>query len=128
LFTLDEVPNPCRNVNVQKYSLKQFAGTHTRESEGLTPPIDVLPARMTAEQVACFLGFSVEAMPVLVKAKLLEPLAEPVPNAQKYFAKVYIVTLASNVEWLDRATQAIYDHWEKKNERKTVNLAPAMAA
>ena len=128
-FKLDLITSPFKDVRVQKYGLKQIVGSDKfKWEEGLTPPIEFLPAKMTVELVARFLGFSPDAIPVLVKAKLLQTLGDPNQNAQKFFAKPYIVKLSEDVEWLDKATQAVYDYWNKKNEHKTVNLAPVLAA
>jgi hypothetical protein len=117
---------------VQKLNLKQFGGDTEKSKEPwetwLTPPIDTLPARMPVELVARFLGFAPDAIPVLVKANLLDPLGNPRPNAPKYFAKTYILERSQNLAWLDEATQAVYNHWNKKNERKTSNPAPVALA
>jgi len=45
-----------------------------------------LPARLTSEEAAWFLGFAPHAVPVLVAAGLLKPLGQPARNAVKYFA------------------------------------------
>jgi hypothetical protein len=80
-----------------------------------------LQARLTAEQAATVLGFSDHQIPILISAKLLTPLANPVPNATKYFAASVIEQLANNINWLNDATQAIYDYWSGKTQRKKQN-------
>ena len=77
-----------------------------------------LPARMKPEEVAQFLGFQKWDIPVLIKKKLLNPLAKPNQQATKYFALVDILECASKPCWLAKATQAGYDHWEKNNKNK----------
>lgn len=111
-----------------KYSLKQVIGTLTiAERMGVIVTND-LPARLTVAQAARILGFPADTIPILIESNLLEPLGSPVQNAQKYFSNVYIRALAADGEWLDKATQAVYDYWKKKNERKTINLAPVAQA
>ena len=75
-------------------------------------------ARLDAAQTALILGFTEHDIPILVAAKLLLPLGKPVPNATKYFATCDIEVLATNKQWLEDATQALYDYWKGKNERK----------
>jgi hypothetical protein len=78
-----------------------------------------LPARLDARQTATLLGFQVHDIPVLIAAKLLEPLGKPVPNAPKYFAACVLEDLRGNPDWLDRASRAVSRHWRAKNGRKT---------
>lgn len=78
-----------------------------------------LPARLDARQTASILGFQAHDIPVLVAAKLLEPLGKPVPNAPKYFATCVLEELRCNPDWLDRASRAVSRHWRAKNGRKT---------
>jgi len=75
--------------------------------------------RIDAKQAAQLLGFQEHDIPVLVSAGLLGPLGNPAPNARKYFAKVHVMTLVQNPEWLSNATQVVYDHWQGKNAKRT---------
>jgi hypothetical protein len=77
-----------------------------------------LPARLTAEQVAWVLNSQVHDIPVLVAAKLLKPLGAPLANSVKYFATVEIMELAKDKAWLGRATNAVSQHWKRKNCRQ----------
>jgi hypothetical protein len=77
-----------------------------------------LPARLDARQTASILGFQSHDIPVLVAAKLLEPLGKPVPNAPKYFAACVLEELRCNSDWLDRASRAVSRHWRVKNGKK----------
>jgi hypothetical protein len=74
--------------------------------------------RLHTEETAKILGFQPFDIPVLVHHKLLKPLGNPVQNSVKYFAAVQIVAVASDPEWLDKATKVIARHWHEKNERK----------
>lgn len=77
-----------------------------------------LPARLTSEQTAELLGFMAHDIPVLIRAKLLRPLANPAANAPKHFAACDVTACASDPQWLNRATKACCDHWCRKNERR----------
>ncbi len=77
-----------------------------------------LPARLNTEQTAALLGFMEHDIPVLIKAPLLKPLGNPAPNAPKYFCAVEVHGLAESREWLDKATKAITQHWQRKNRQQ----------
>jgi hypothetical protein len=77
-----------------------------------------LPGRVTSEQAAPLLGFAIHDMPVLVRAKLLKPLGNPGQQAVKYFAASDIEKCATDPDWLNRATKAIYLYWGKQNARR----------
>ena len=78
------------------------------------------PTRLTAEQVAWMLNCQPADVPVLVAAKLLKPLGNPLPHNVKFFATVDLVELGQDRNWLAKATHALCQHWQKKNAtRKT---------
>lgn len=77
-----------------------------------------LPARLTRQQTAWELSFPEHDIPILVMVRLLRPLGNPPENGVKYFAAVEIVKLAQDPQWLAKATNAIYEYWKKKNQRK----------
>lgn len=95
----------------------RYTQTNSGESNGWR--IDY-PARLDAKQTAQVLGFQEHDIPVLMRAKLLKPLGKPVQNSTKYFATCQIKELAQNPEWLNKATQVIYDYWKDKNLRKVI--------
>jgi hypothetical protein len=76
-----------------------------------------LPARLTQEQTAWALGFTVHDVPVLVATGLLKPLGRPPPNGQKFFAAAELRELKTDRKWLARATDAVHEHWRHKNQR-----------
>src|SRR5580692_5480678 len=78
-----------------------------------------VPARLTAEETAWYLGFSAHDIPILVANGLLKPLGHPGDNAVKFFAYAAIESLRVDVKWLARATDTMLEHWRKKNARKT---------
>ncbi|MDB6125131.1 MAG: hypothetical protein JWQ71_4124 [Pedosphaera sp.] len=83
-----------------------------------------LPARLTTPQTAMLLGFPEHDIPVIVRANLLKPLGNPVPNATKYFAASEIEGVAKDRVWLTKATKAIYGHWAQQNLTRK-SLTPA---
>jgi hypothetical protein len=77
-----------------------------------------LPARLTAQGAALMLGFAEHDIPILVRANLLNPLGKPHSNAVKYFATIELESLANDLNWLARATRAVYAHWQGENSRR----------
>lgn len=94
-----------------------------------------LPARLTAEQTAWVLNCQAHDIPGLVAARLLKPLGNPPPNGIKFFAAADIAELTRDRTWLVKVSNAINQHWQRKNARKrrssgvesTVLALPAMA-
>jgi hypothetical protein len=74
--------------------------------------------RIDSAKTAEILGFQEHDIPVLVAQGLLKPLAKPVQNAKKYFAAIYVLALADDPEWLDKATTVLYQHWQAKNANR----------
>lgn len=77
-----------------------------------------LPARLTAEQTAWVLNCQPHDVPILVAARLLKPLGNPPPNSVKYFAALEVVELGKDRTWLAKVTNALNQHWQKKNAAK----------
>ncbi len=73
-----------------------------------------VPARLTAEEAAWYLGFSLHDIPVLVTKKLLEPLGSPPQNGTRYFAAVDLEKFRSDRKWLDRASATLTRHWRQE--------------
>lgn len=76
------------------------------------------PARLTAEETACLLGFQVHDLAVLMAAGLLKPLGKPAQNGPKYFALKTILELSRDEQWLHKATLTVSGSWRGKNARK----------
>jgi DNA-binding response OmpR family regulator len=74
-----------------------------------------LPARLTVEEAAVLLGFHPEAISVLVRAKMLEPLAGYSRGAQQMFATVEIRRLHDDLKWLGKATRLLREHFQIRN-------------
>ena len=81
-----------------------------------------LPARLTAEQTAWVLNCQPHDVPVLVAARLLKPLGNPPPNSVKYFAALEVLEQAKDRTWLAKVTNALNQHWQKKNAAKKNDL------
>lgn len=77
-----------------------------------------LPARLTAEQTAWVLNCQPHDVPILVAARLLKPLGHPPPNSVKFFAAREVLDLAQDRAWLAKVTNALNQHWQRKNGAK----------
>jgi hypothetical protein len=86
-----------------------------------------LPARLTAEQTAWVLNCQPHDIPTLVGARLLKPLGNPAPCGVKYYAALEVLELAKDRAWLVRMTNAINQHWQKKNEVKKQSVKVSIA-
>jgi hypothetical protein len=76
------------------------------------------PARVAAEEAAWMLGYAPHDIPVLVSAGLLKPLGHPPASGTKYFATAALIRLRDDLNWLSRASDAIVQHWQKRNAAK----------
>jgi hypothetical protein len=78
-----------------------------------------LPARLTAEQAAWVLNCQPHDVPILVAVRLLKPLGNPPPNGIKFFAASELLELVKDRAWLAKVTNALNQHWQKRNAAKT---------
>lgn len=78
-----------------------------------------LPASVTAEQAAGYLGISPHEIPVIVAKGLLKPLGHPAPNAPKFFLMATLEDLRRDEKWFGKMRDAIREYWRYKNSRKT---------
>jgi hypothetical protein len=76
------------------------------------------PARLTSEQVAWVLNCQPHDIPVLIAAKLVKPLGNPPANGIKFFATAEVLEATKSRHWLTKVTATIYQHWQRKNQRK----------
>jgi hypothetical protein len=69
-------------------------------------------ARIGVDDVRKILGFTEDDITILMRdPKLnLKPLGNSAQNAPKFFASAYILKLATNPDWLDKASNAIRRH------------------
>jgi hypothetical protein len=81
-----------------------------------------LPGRLNIAEVAVLLGFKEHDIPILIAARLLNPLGKPAQNAPKFFASMEILQLGENREWLVGATKAVAKHWRARNSDNRMQL------
>ena len=79
-----------------------------------------LPARIDVTQTAKLLGFAEHDIPVLMAARKLIPLGDPAPNAPKWFAAIEVIQLATDKEWLHKASKEVSKYWRYKRERRCI--------
>jgi hypothetical protein len=53
----------------------------------------------------------------------LTPLGDPAPNAPKWFAAIQMIRLATDQDWLHKATKEIAKFWRNKRERRLNHLS-----
>lgn len=82
-----------------------------------------LPARLTPTETAWLLGFAEHDVSILTIAGLLKPLGRPPPNGSKFFATSELMTLRTDTRWLARASDAIVNHWKRKNAGRKADTA-----
>ena len=86
-----------------------------------------LPARLTAEQAAWVLNCQPHDVPILVAARLLKPLGNPLPNSVKFFAVSEVLEQAKDRAWLTKMTNALNQHWQRKNAGRKSHLADSLS-
>jgi len=79
----------------------------------------IQPARLGIAETAWFLGFTEHDISVLVSVGLLKPLGRPPSSGSKYFATADLQTLRNDTRWLAKASDAIVNHWRKKNNGRS---------
>jgi hypothetical protein len=79
-----------------------------------------LPARLDVDAAAKLLGFAAHDIQILMASRKLTPLGDPAPNAPKWFAAVEIIRLATDEDWLHKATKEISKYWRTKRERRNM--------
>jgi hypothetical protein len=77
-----------------------------------------LPARLDVPATAKLLGFTESDEQILLAVGKLTPLGDPAPNAPKWFAAVEVIRLATNQDWLHKATKDIARSWRCKRGRR----------
>jgi len=80
-----------------------------------------LPACLSQQESAWYLGYKTHDIRILVAAGLLRPLGHPNQTSVKYFAVVELEKCRQDVKWLARATDAIYKAWRLKNGTEIIS-------
>ena len=86
-----------------------------------------LPARLTAEQASWVINCQASDVPILVAARLLKPLGNPPPHSVKYVATPELLEQVKDRAWLAKVTNALNQHWQKKNAAKKNLLADGLS-
>ncbi|HTQ51001.1 MAG TPA: hypothetical protein VMJ12_09850 [Candidatus Acidoferrales bacterium] len=86
-----------------------------------------LPGRLTAEQTAWVLNCQPHDVPVLVAARLLKPLGNPSPYNVKFYAASELLEQVENRAWLAKVTNALNQHWQKRNAGRKHCLKESLA-
>ena len=81
-----------------------------------------LPARLDVVATANLLGFAEHDIQILMAAGKLKPLGDVAPNAPKWFAAVEMIRLATDPDWLHKATKEIAKYWRHKRGRRLNQL------
>ena len=87
-----------------------------------------LPARLDAASTAKLLGFAEHDIQVLLRTGKLTPLGDPAPNAPKWFSTVELIQLATDRDWLNKATREVAKYWRHKREKQNAAVIPLAAA
>src|SRR5438552_18931928 len=94
-----------------------------------TPDKHSLPACISVEEASKILGWPACFFPVLVRTGHLKPLGKPAQNSRKWFARVEIERLGSDLAWLDKAVRLAEKHVHELNRKQRSKaqqtLAPA---
>jgi hypothetical protein len=77
-----------------------------------------LPARLDVPTTAKLLGFAEHDIQILMGTGKLTPLGDPAPNAPKWFAAIEMIRLATDRDWLHKATKELSKYWRNKRERR----------
>jgi len=78
----------------------------------------VLPAILSQQECAWYLGFRLHNIPRLVEAGLVFPLGHPEDNSVKHFALADLERLRADTKKLSRAMDAVQKGWKHKNRNK----------
>jgi len=84
-----------------------------------------LPARLDVTATAKLLGFAEHDIQILMSAGKLKPLGDPARTAPKWFAAVEIIRLATDQDWLHKATKELAKYWRHKRGRRQTSFPPA---
>jgi len=87
-----------------------------------------LPARLDAAATARLLGFAEHDIQVLMRVGRLVPLGDPQPNAPKWFAAIEVIRLATDLDWLNKATREVAKYWRNKRQRQAKGASPLSRA
>ena len=76
-----------------------------------------LPARLTIEQVALLLGFQVYEILILVRHGRIKCINYQSRNSRKYFHGAYILSLAADGDFVEKASKAVAKEVRENNRK-----------
>ena len=82
--------------------------------------LERLPARLTLDQAAWYLGFEAHEIPVLIASNLLKPLGNPARNGLKYLAACHLERLRNDEKWLNKASHAVTRYKQQRNRQEKI--------
>ena len=94
---------------------------HQIEDTYISKLADKYPARIDYNQAGKILGFSEDEIKILVQNNHLKPIGKPRQNARKFFTLVETGAKTFDPEWIRKATDTVYKHWNEKNSKKLLN-------
>jgi len=77
-----------------------------------------LPGRLDVASTSRLLGFAEHDIPILISWGKLVPLGDPAPNAPKWFCAIEVIQLATDREWLSKATREIGKYWRHRRDKQ----------
>ena len=80
---------------------------------------DKYPARIDYVQAGKILGFNEDEIKILVQHNHLRPIGKPRQNARKFFTLIETGAKTFDPDWIRKATDAVYKHWNEKNLKKS---------
>jgi hypothetical protein len=76
-----------------------------------------LPARIAIEQVALLLGFQVYEILILVRLGKIKCVNYQCRNSRKYFHGLYVLKLAENVDFIEKASKLVAKAVRENNRK-----------
>src|SRR5690349_1773606 len=70
------------------------------------------------EEASRILGWPYYFFPILVRYGHLKPLGKPAQNSRKWFARMELERLSSDLAWLDKAVRITEKHVHEVNARQ----------
>ena len=77
--------------------------------------LTILPAILSQQETAWYLGFRRHNIPRLVEAGVISPLGRPKPNSVKLFALADLERVRTDPKKLSRAVDSVQSGWKTKN-------------
>jgi hypothetical protein len=102
--------------------LKEFMTDDLTQATLATWAARSLPTRLDVTQTSKLLGFGEQDIQILMATGKLTPLGDPASNAPKWFAAVEMILLATDQDWLHKATKEITKFWKNKREKRQTTL------